>query len=149
MKELKSIVKAQSDGPAKDELKKVLLNAQKHVEDLEAHIKQGEKLLEEKEETIDEIKTKVATTNVGDVEAAKNIQRAKAHKSESMEKEQAKALDNPEKTGRDLSKEDLKKRAKLAAESGEKSKEQAEELKEEADSLKPDITKAEEELQSL
>ena len=63
-----------------------------------------------------------------------------------MEKEQAKALDDPEKTGKDLSKEDLKKRAKLAAEAGEKSKEKAEELKEEADSLKPDVTKAEEEL---
>lgn len=62
-------------------------NAQKHVDDLEAHIKQGEKLLEEKEDAIDEIKTKVATTNVGDVEAAKNIKSAKAKKSESIEKE--------------------------------------------------------------
>lgn len=64
-------MKSQSEGAAKDELKKVLQNAQKHVDDLEAHIKQGEKLLEEKEDAIDEIKSKVATTNVGDVEAAK------------------------------------------------------------------------------
>lgn len=77
MKELKSIVKAQSDGLAKDELKKVLANAQKHVDDLEAHIKQGEKLLEEKQDAVDEIKTKEQTTNVGDLEAAKQIKKAK------------------------------------------------------------------------
>ena len=73
-------------------------------------------LLEEKEEAIEEIKTKVATTNVGDVEAAKNIKKAKESKSDSIEKQQAKALDDPEKTAKELSKEDLKKRAKLAAE---------------------------------
>jgi hypothetical protein len=59
-------VNAQSDGLAKNELKKVLANAQKHVDDLEAHIKQGEKLIEEKQETIHDIKSKEASTNVGD-----------------------------------------------------------------------------------
>ena len=77
MKELKKIVKAQSEGLAKDELKKVLSNAQKHVDDLEAHIKQGEKLIEEKQDNIDDIKSKEATTNVGDLEAAKMIMKAK------------------------------------------------------------------------
>lgn len=121
VKELKSIVKAQSDGPAKDELKKVLSNAQKHVDDLEAHIKQGEKLLEEKEDAEEEIKTKLATTNVGDVEAAKNIKRAKTQKSDSIEKGLAKALDDPVKTGEDLSKSELKKRAEIALEQEKKS----------------------------
>jgi hypothetical protein len=86
VKELKKIVKAQSEGLAKDELKKVLSNAQKHVDDLETHIKQGERLVEEKQDTIDNIKTKEATTNVGDLESAKMIMKAKISKSESMEK---------------------------------------------------------------
>jgi hypothetical protein len=42
----------------------VLANAQKHVDDLEAHIKQGEKLIEEKQDTIDEINSKEALFNV-------------------------------------------------------------------------------------
>ena len=126
-------MKAQSEGAAKDELKKVLDNAQKHVDDLEAHIKQGEKLLEEKEDAIDEITTKVKTTNVGDVEAATQINKAKKVKAESIEKAQAKALDDPVKTGEVLSKTDLKKRAEAAKEAGEKSKEQAEELRDEAE----------------
>jgi hypothetical protein len=55
----------------------VLANAEKHVDDLEAHIKQGEKLVEEKQDTVDEIKSKEATTNVGDLESAKMINKAK------------------------------------------------------------------------
>jgi hypothetical protein len=98
-----------------------LSNAQKHVDDLEAHIKQGEKLLEEKEDAEEEIKTKLATTNVGDVEAAKNIKRAKTQKSDSIEKGLAKALDDPVKTGEDLSKSELKKRAEIALEQEKKS----------------------------
>ena len=41
------------------------------MSDLETHIKQGEQLLEQKEDEIDEITKKVATTNVADVEAAR------------------------------------------------------------------------------
>jgi chromosome segregation ATPase len=130
-------------------LKKVLSNAQKHVDDLEAHIKQGEKLLEEKEDAIDEISSKVATTNVGDVEAAKTIKRAQEQKSKSMEQAQQKALEDPAKTGEDLSKAELKKRAKAAEEEIVKTKEKAEELNEEIDSLKPEVAKAEEQLKTL
>ena len=66
-----------------------------------------------------------------------------------MEKAQAKALGDPVKTGEELSKTQLKKRAEVALEQIDKSKEKAEELKEEADSLKPDVTKAEETLKTL
>ena len=55
----------------------MLFNAQKHVDDLESHMKQGEKLIEEKQDTVDEIKSKEATTNVGDLESAKMIMKAK------------------------------------------------------------------------
>ena len=130
-------------------MKKVLSNAQKHVDDLEAHIKQGEKLLEEKEDAIDEISSKVATTNVGDVEAAKTIKKAQEQKSKSMEQAQQKALEDPAKTGEDLSRTELKKRAKAAEEEIVKTKEKAEELNEEIDSLKPEVAKAEEQLKTL
>jgi hypothetical protein len=149
VKELKSIVKGQSAGAAKDELKKVLDSAEKHVDDLEAHIKQGEKLVEEKEDAIDDITSKIKTTNVGDVEAARQIKKDKEQKSESIEKIKEQALDDPVKTGKKLSKAQLKDRAKAAKDLAIKSKEQAEELREEADSLKPDVAKAEDQIKVL
>jgi methyl coenzyme M reductase gamma subunit len=56
-----------------------------------------------------------------------------------MEKDQSSALDDPIKTGEELSKEQLKKRALAAKDQEVKSKEKAEDLKDEADSLKPEV----------
>ena len=50
VKELKEVIKQQNEGStAKAELDNVLGNAQKHVAELEAHIKKGEKLIEDKQ----------------------------------------------------------------------------------------------------
>ena len=49
VKELKELVKQQNEGSAaRAELDNVLNNAQKHVTDLENHIKKGEKLMDSK-----------------------------------------------------------------------------------------------------
>lgn len=47
--ELKKMIKDQADGPAKQELQDVLKNAEKHVTDLESHIKKGQELIEKKD----------------------------------------------------------------------------------------------------
>ena len=73
VKELKAIIKTQPAGAAKQELVKVLDNAQSHVTDLEDHIKQGESLLEAKENKIEEIESKLKKTNDADVGQAKLI----------------------------------------------------------------------------
>jgi hypothetical protein len=52
VKELKDIVKTQPDGAARMELEKVLDNAKKHVTELEDHIRQGEKLIDAKDNSI-------------------------------------------------------------------------------------------------
>ena len=55
------------DGPARNELDGVLSNAQKHVKDLEDHIKEGEKLAEDKEKNIETIDEDIDKTNPVDV----------------------------------------------------------------------------------
>lgn len=67
VKELKEIIKTQPAGAAKQELVKVLENAKHHVSDLEDHIKQGEKLIEVKDTSIDQIEAKLDRTNDADV----------------------------------------------------------------------------------
>ncbi len=52
---------------------KVLENAKMHVTDLEDHIKQGEKLIEAKDTSIDQIEAKLDKTNDSDVGQAKMI----------------------------------------------------------------------------
>ena len=47
--ELKAMIETQDDGPAKEELAKVLSQAEKHVKDLEDHIKFGHNLVQQKE----------------------------------------------------------------------------------------------------
>ena len=51
----------------------MLDNAKSHVTDLEDHIKQGEKLLEVKDNSIEEIETKLKKTNDADIGQAKLI----------------------------------------------------------------------------
>ena len=46
---------------------KVLENAKHHVSDLEDHIKQGEKLIDVKDTSIDQIEAKLDRTNDADV----------------------------------------------------------------------------------
>ena len=52
VKELESMIGTQPDGPAKEELQKVLDNAHKHVTDLEDHVAQGAKLAAAKESAL-------------------------------------------------------------------------------------------------
>jgi len=49
------MLETQDDGPAKDELVKVLANAEKHVKDLEDHINFGHKLVTQKEAKLFEL----------------------------------------------------------------------------------------------
>ena len=49
VEELKAIIKAEPDGPAKKELTKVRDYAKNHVKELEDHISQGKKLVDSKE----------------------------------------------------------------------------------------------------
>lgn len=52
VQELESMIGIQPDGPAKEELQKVLDNAHKHVTDLEDHVAQGAKLAAAKESAL-------------------------------------------------------------------------------------------------
>jgi len=70
---LKEILKAQPEGAARVELEKVLDNAKKHVSDLEDHIKQGGKLIDAKDNSINNIERKLAKTSDVDVGQAKLI----------------------------------------------------------------------------
>jgi hypothetical protein len=47
--ELKVMLQTQDDGPVKEELVRVLTNAEKHVHDLDDHVKFGQKLVAQKE----------------------------------------------------------------------------------------------------
>ena len=83
VKELKELVKQQKDGSAaKTELDNVLNNAQKHVADLESHIKKGEKLVDDKSKKLDKLEKSVKATNQVDVAAAKVIKLDKKNKKE-------------------------------------------------------------------
>ena len=73
VKELKDILKSQPEGAARVELEKVLENAKKHVSDLEDHIKQGDKLIDAKDNSIGNIDRKLAKTSDVDVGQAKLI----------------------------------------------------------------------------
>lgn len=57
--ELKSMIETQDDGPAKEELVKVLNHAEKHVSDLQDHIKFGHKLVAQKESKLFELQKKI------------------------------------------------------------------------------------------
>mgnify|MGYP001307735240 CR=1 FL=1 len=70
---MKEILKAQPEGAARVELEKVLDNAKKHVSDLEDHIKQGGKLIDAKDNSINNIERKLAKTSDVDVGQAKLI----------------------------------------------------------------------------
>tara|TARA_B110000285_G_scaffold107511_1_gene122197 strand:+ start:368 stop:994 length:627 start_codon:yes stop_codon:yes gene_type:complete len=52
VQELETMIGVQPDGPAKEELQKVLDNAHKHVTDLEDHVAQGAKLAAAKESAL-------------------------------------------------------------------------------------------------
>ena len=52
VKELEAMLGIQPEGPAKEELQKVLDNAHKHVTDLEDHVTQGAKLAAAKESAL-------------------------------------------------------------------------------------------------
>jgi hypothetical protein len=45
----------QDDGPVKEELVRVLSNAEKHVRDLDEHVKYGQKLVSQKETKLFEL----------------------------------------------------------------------------------------------
>lgn len=46
--ELKGLIQTQDDGPVKEELVRVLTNAERHVKDLQDHIDFGHKLVDQK-----------------------------------------------------------------------------------------------------
>lgn len=77
VEELKLIIKAEPDGPAKKELTKVRDNAKKHVKELEDHISQGKKLVDSKESQLDKINTKVTGATQVDVSLAKQLKKDK------------------------------------------------------------------------
>lgn len=86
---MKKVTKQQKeDSTAKAELDDVLANAQKHVKDLESHIKKGEKLIEKKERELGELEGNINATDSVDVKLAKEGNNIK--KIEKEEKEEKK-----------------------------------------------------------
>ena len=71
VKELQLLVADQREGPARDELEKVLESAKKHVEDLQEHIAQGERLLAQKGKTLAQPEKQTNQTNQVEIAKAK------------------------------------------------------------------------------
>lgn len=136
VKELKEIIKSQPSGAAKQELVKVLENAKNHVSDLEDHIKQGEKLIEVKETSIDQIESKLDKTNDADVGQAKMIQKSTRDKKKAEERQF-------EKTIEDGAPAQLEDQRTKALQKVDENSHKAKLLEEEAKDLKPEVAKAE------
>ena len=58
--QLSDMIEDQSDGPTKNELVKVLKNANEHVKDLQEHIEVGKKLLDTKYKSLTELEKKLS-----------------------------------------------------------------------------------------
>lgn len=139
VKELKDIIKTQPEGAARVELEKVLDNAKKHVSELEDHIKQGEKLVDAKDKSIDQIESKLAKTADADVGQAKMI--ASAAKDKATEQESK--LEKDSASGEPDKDSDPKEQRALALTKAAKNEKKAKELRKEAKALKPEVIKAE------
>lgn len=73
MVELKKMIKDQAAGAAKDELQKVLQNAEKHVEELTEHVSQGDKLVAQKQKELEQIQDKLGHAHTAVTAKAKEI----------------------------------------------------------------------------
>jgi predicted RNA-binding protein with RPS1 domain len=58
--QLSDMIEDQTDGPAKNELVKVLKNANEHVKDLEEHVSVGKKLIDVKYKSLIELQKKLS-----------------------------------------------------------------------------------------